>query len=210
MKVEAFEELAAMLLEVRRRHRQNPGGSLRRILPTVESFMMLKTSRSAATIAGRWTSDIGLEGPNRKAELRELIGDWLNGNPAPLFGQILPHVGGPLKDKLREVLFNKPTNTDDIYDSSSLDEAHELSGTLRLPSREFGAIAIQAGKLGVSVWTFIELLLLREARRSLDKFESVAEVEDLAQINPFPLRGTPFRYDDPTGPVGVEDWEALK
>jgi hypothetical protein len=210
MKVEAFEELTAMLLEVKRRHGRNPGGSLRRVLPTVEDDMMRKSSRSAATIAGRWTSDIGLEGPNRKAELRELIGDWLNGNPAPLFGQILPHVGGPLKDKLREILFENAMKFNETSDAHAPEVAHQLSGTLHLPPREFGAIVIQAGKLGVSVWKFIELLLLREARRSLEKFESVADVEDLAQVNPYPLRGTPLRYDDPTAPVGLDDWEALK
>ena len=26
----------------------------------------------------------------------------------------------------------------------------------------------------------------------------------------YPLRGRPYRYDDPTEPVGVEDWEAMK
>jgi hypothetical protein len=28
--------------------------------------------------------------------------------------------------------------------------------------------------------------------------------------NPYPLRGTVIRYDDPTEPVALEDWEALK
>lgn len=26
----------------------------------------------------------------------------------------------------------------------------------------------------------------------------------------YPLRGKPYRYDDPFSPVGLEDWEALK
>ena len=26
----------------------------------------------------------------------------------------------------------------------------------------------------------------------------------------YPLRGKPYRFDDPHSPVGVEDWEALK
>jgi len=26
----------------------------------------------------------------------------------------------------------------------------------------------------------------------------------------YPLRGTPYRYDSPTEPVAVDDWEALK
>ena len=26
--------------------------------------------------------------------------------------------------------------------------------------------------------------------------------------NPYPLRGTPFRYDRPTEPVAQDDWEA--
>jgi hypothetical protein len=29
--------------------------------------------------------------------------------------------------------------------------------------------------------------------------------------NPYPLRGKqPYRYDDPTEPVAVEDWEVLQ
>ncbi|URD48433.1 hypothetical protein [Chroococcidiopsis sp. CCNUC1] len=28
--------------------------------------------------------------------------------------------------------------------------------------------------------------------------------------NPYPLRGTVIRYDDPTEPVALEDWEVLK
>ena len=28
--------------------------------------------------------------------------------------------------------------------------------------------------------------------------------------NPYPLRGKVIRYDDPTEPVALEDWEALK
>ena len=28
--------------------------------------------------------------------------------------------------------------------------------------------------------------------------------------DPYPLRGTPFRYDRPTEPVAEEDWEALQ
>jgi len=28
--------------------------------------------------------------------------------------------------------------------------------------------------------------------------------------NPYPLRGTPIRYDDPTEPVAESDWEVLK
>ena len=28
--------------------------------------------------------------------------------------------------------------------------------------------------------------------------------------NPYPLRGTPCHYKDPTEPVAVDDWDALK
>lgn len=28
--------------------------------------------------------------------------------------------------------------------------------------------------------------------------------------NAYPLRGKPIRYDDPTEPVAVEDWDALR
>lgn len=29
-------------------------------------------------------------------------------------------------------------------------------------------------------------------------------------LNPYPLHGAVIRYDDPTEPVALEDWEALK
>ena len=32
----------------------------------------------------------------------------------------------------------------------------------------------------------------------------------VAVENPYPLRGLPIRYDDPTEPVAEEDWEALQ
>ncbi|MCL1466693.1 hypothetical protein [Argonema galeatum] len=30
------------------------------------------------------------------------------------------------------------------------------------------------------------------------------------ESNPYPLRGTVIRYDDPTEPVALEDWEVLQ
>ena len=44
----------------------------------------------------------------------------------------------------------------------------------------------------------------------------VVEVIILPQVaaglpeNPYPLRGTPVRYERPTEPVAQEEWEALK
>ena len=41
----------------------------------------------------------------------------------------------------------------------------------------------------------------------------VTEIEKKTtdKANPYPLRGTPYRYDDPFEPlVLLEDWEALK
>ena len=39
-------------------------------------------------------------------------------------------------------------------------------------------------------------------------------IEKAAKIdpdNPYPLRGTPYRYDDPFGPaVPLDEWDALK
>lgn len=32
----------------------------------------------------------------------------------------------------------------------------------------------------------------------------------LTQKNPYPLRGLPIRYEDPTEPVAEDDWEALQ
>jgi len=38
-----------------------------------------------------------------------------------------------------------------------------------------------------------------------------SSVTDLSAQDRFPLRGTPYRYDDPFGPaVSVEDWDAHK
>lgn len=31
-----------------------------------------------------------------------------------------------------------------------------------------------------------------------------------AEEKRYPLRGTPYRYDDPTEPVAVSDWEAAR
>lgn len=31
-----------------------------------------------------------------------------------------------------------------------------------------------------------------------------------ARKNPYPLRGLPIRYEDPTEPVAEDDWEALQ
>jgi hypothetical protein len=36
---------------------------------------------------------------------------------------------------------------------------------------------------------------------------STARSDDL---NPYPLRGKVIKYDSPTDPVGVEDWDGLK
>lgn len=37
-----------------------------------------------------------------------------------------------------------------------------------------------------------------------------AGVAKLATKERYPLRGKPYRYDSPTEPVAVDDWEALK
>ncbi|MGI8408268.1 MAG: hypothetical protein ACR2M8_00120 [Pyrinomonadaceae bacterium] len=40
--------------------------------------------------------------------------------------------------------------------------------------------------------------------------ESTEAVEEKSE-NPYPLRGTEYKYDDPFGPaVPLEDWEVLK
>jgi hypothetical protein len=47
-----------------------------------------------------------------------------------------------------------------------------------------------------------------------DKVEIVVsevKMERDESADPYPLRGTPYRYDDPFGPaVPLEDWEALR
>lgn len=44
-------------------------------------------------------------------------------------------------------------------------------------------------------------------RRSLRQGEAPTSSPD---SNPYPLRGRVYRYDDPTEPVALEDWEVLQ
>jgi len=43
----------------------------------------------------------------------------------------------------------------------------------------------------------VEVILLRLEPKRLQK-------------NPYPLRGVPIRYDDPTEPVAEDDWDVLQ
>ena len=43
----------------------------------------------------------------------------------------------------------------------------------------------------------VEVIVLEASERRQEK-------------NPYPLRGTPIRYDDPTEPVAESDWDVLK
>lgn len=45
-----------------------------------------------------------------------------------------------------------------------------------------------------------------------DEVEVIVLRQDSAQTveNPYPLRGLPIRYEDPTEPVAESDWDALK
>ena len=45
-------------------------------------------------------------------------------------------------------------------------------------------------------------------RKVGEALEPVAEATDDGE-HPYPLRGAPIRYDDPTEPVAENDWEAL-
>lgn len=51
----------------------------------------------------------------------------------------------------------------------------------------------------------VEVIILK--RRSLRQGEAPTHHPN---SNPYPLRGTVYRYDDPTEPVAVEDWEVLQ
>jgi len=51
----------------------------------------------------------------------------------------------------------------------------------------------------------IEVIILE--RRSLRQGEALTSH---SESNPYPLRGKVIRYDDPTEPVALEDWEVLQ
>ncbi len=51
----------------------------------------------------------------------------------------------------------------------------------------------------------IEVIILE--RRSLRQSEAPTSH---SESNPYPLRGKVIRYDDPTEPVALEDWEVLQ
>jgi hypothetical protein len=59
--------------------------------------------------------------------------------------------------------------------------------------------------LPFGVGTDVEVVVLerREGRPSVDG-------ETAGDEDRYPLRGSVLRYDDPTEPVAVEDWEALQ
>ena len=51
----------------------------------------------------------------------------------------------------------------------------------------------------------VEVIILE--RHKLQPSEAPTSPSD---SNPYPLRGTVIRYDDPTEPVALEDWEVLQ
>jgi hypothetical protein len=57
-----------------------------------------------------------------------------------------------------------------------------------------------------------ELRLSKLPFRAGDEVEVIVRLREPAASTArrYPLRGLPIRYDDPTGPVAVNDWEALR
>lgn len=57
-----------------------------------------------------------------------------------------------------------------------------------------------------------ELRLLDLPFHAGDEVEVILLRQQPAQAggNPYPLRGLPIRYEDPTEPVAEDDWEALR
>ena len=61
--------------------------------------------------------------------------------------------------------------------------------------KEKGEISIKG--LPFQTGEVVEVIIREQKRRKKRK-------------NPYPLRGTPLRYDDPFGSVAEEEWAALK
>ncbi|WP_026733568.1 hypothetical protein [Fischerella sp. PCC 9605] len=59
---------------------------------------------------------------------------------------------------------------------------------------------------------FIRFIKISHARRQLKTdINSNSDTAQQAQTNRYPLHDTqPYRYDDPTEPVALEDWEFLQ
>ena len=57
---------------------------------------------------------------------------------------------------------------------------------------------------------FPNLLQIIRIFRETALYSSLTQKNLTTEQNRYPLRGLPFTYIDPTEPVAVDDWEALK
>lgn len=71
---------------------------------------------------------------------------------------------------------------------------------------------MQAYKAEVKIEREGELRLLDLPFRAGDEIEVILLRREPTQAakNPYPLRGLPIRYENPTEPVAEDDWEALR
>ncbi|HWM90355.1 MAG TPA: hypothetical protein VN493_06270 [Thermoanaerobaculia bacterium] len=71
---------------------------------------------------------------------------------------------------------------------------------------------MQAYKTAARIEREGELRLLDLPFHAGDEVEVILLRREPAQSsdNPYPLRGLPIRYEDPTEPVAEDDWEALQ
>ena len=71
---------------------------------------------------------------------------------------------------------------------------------------------MQAYKTEARIQKEGELRLLDLPFHAGDEVEVILLRRELkpARENRYPFRGVPIRYEDPTGPVAEDDWEALR
>jgi len=71
---------------------------------------------------------------------------------------------------------------------------------------------MQAHRIETTVTTDGELNLKNVPVHAGDALEVIVLVKTSAAntSDPYPLRGTVIRYDDPTGPVAPGDWDAAR
>lgn len=75
-----------------------------------------------------------------------------------------------------------------------------------------GASAMRAYKTAAKIEKEGELHLLDLPFHAGDEVEVILlrQVTPQRPANPYPLRGLPIRYEDPTEPVAEDDWDALR
>lgn len=86
-----------------------------------------------------------------------------------------------------------------------------LLPSARIAQEIRGCKTVQAYKTEVRIEREGELRLADLPFRAGDEVEVIVLRRESAppSTNPYPLRGRPLRYEDPTEPVAEDDWEAL-